>query len=225
MLTRTPRYPGPAHLIGRLLCPQRSPKKGYKAEFGDNSVTIVKSAAPTVSNRKYSSAPSDDMVQKKKRTKRVVAKDPKPRDQVSAVVAADEPAIGGGGFSIRPYKSKSQNSTTANSVAGAQEKHLVGKDIENSTKSSGDRGNYVAVPGVMLHQTLSTWAEAAGWTVSWESNYDYQIEADATFSGDFVDATTKLVSAMKNARPTIAVDFYKGNNVVVISNNLADQVN
>ncbi|MNL83344.1 Toxin co-regulated pilus biosynthesis protein Q [compost metagenome] len=77
----------------------------------------------------------------------------------------------------------------------------------------------------MLHGTLSTWAEATGWKVIWNSEHDYLIEANATFSGDFVKASSDLIKAMADARPQITVDYYQGNKVIVISNKLSDEVN
>jgi hypothetical protein len=94
------------------------------------------------------------------------------------------------------------------------------------TKGTGDgHGQYVVASGYMLRTTLASWAEGAGWKVVWDSEYDYAITTDATFSGDFIEASRQLITAMKDARPTITADFFKANKTVVISNKLADEVN
>lgn len=150
------------------------------------------------------------------------------------------PAItqqGGGGFTIRqavpapvpapqPVIAQAPAPMTAAPATGHG---LDGKDFRNDNWKPVDQkvgsGKFIVVPGYDLRTTLESWAAATGWTVNWKSEFKYQIEADATFSGTFVEASSALINAMRDARPTITVDFYAANNVVVISNNLADEVN
>jgi hypothetical protein len=190
-------------------------KKGLKAEIGSGTVVIVK-AQPATSTRPYSSTPSQDMVQKKRTTERKNTPRPQrvePRDPPHR----EEAAVGGGGFTIKPYREPSKP---------AQE--LKGKDIvdhKDGWQKYDGKGQFIVEEGFMLHGTLSTWAEATGWKVVWNSQHDYLIEANATFTGDFVKASSDLISAMKDARPQITVDYYQGNKVIVISNKLSDEVN
>ncbi len=189
-------------------------KRGLKAEIGSDTVLIVK--APTTSARPYSSTPSKDMVQKKRTNDRKSAPRPRraePRDPE----VRESAAVGGGGFTIRPYRE-----------AAKPGQGLKGKDF--SDKQDGwqkydGKGQFVVEEGYMLHGTLSTWAEATGWKVVWDSQHDYLIEANATFEGDFVKASSELVRAMRDARPQITVDYYQGNKVLVVSNKLSDEVN
>jgi hypothetical protein len=202
-------------------------KKGLKAEISGNTVTISKSENGA---RPYSSAPSKEIVQKSPSTpsKRVVTHDTRPRAVRVAQdgLAAQEPAQGGGGFTIRPYRSARP---VAEATQPVSNKRLEGKEIVNGSKDwkpVGDaKGTYIVEEGYMLHQTINSWAEAAGWKIVWESEHDYVIEAHAAFSGDFVDASSQLFSAMKDARPSITVVYHKGNKVLVVSNHSADAVN
>jgi hypothetical protein len=200
-------------------------KKGYKVDFAENSVTISKAEKAA---RPYSSAPSKEIVQKKQRPAkpRSVTQDPKPRAVRETVASNDVPAQGGGGFTIRPYRSARPVAEATQPVA---QTHLEGKEIvksEKEWKPVGDaKGTYIVEEGYMLHQTISSWADAAGWKIVWESEHDYIIEAHAAFSGDFVEASSKLFTAMKDARPAITVVYHKGNKVLVVSNNSSDVVN
>lgn len=214
-------------------------KKGLKATVSGNTVTIEKATlAPKseTASRPYSSSPSSDMVQKnsKPRPDRAQPRDPKPRpDSRPAPRAQQEASIGGGGFTIRPYQQRQLEAAVPEASHRGDQQHtnktLVGKDIrEGDWKpvAKGDgQGQYVVAAGYMLRTTLSNWGEGSGWKVVWDSEYDYAITTDATFSGDFIEASKQLITAMKDARPTITADFFKANKTVVISNKLADEVN
>nr|WP_250807633.1 toxin co-regulated pilus biosynthesis Q family protein [Neorhizobium tomejilense] len=190
-------------------------KKGLKAEIGSGTVLIVKAPAAASSARPYSSTPSSDMVQKKRSTERKNTPRPQrvePRDPPQRETAS----IGGGGFTIKPYRDSLKPGQ------GLKDKDFA--DQKDFQKYEG-KGQFIVEEGFMLHGTLSTWAEATGWKVVWDSQHDYLIEANATFTGDFVKASSDLISAMKDARPQITVDYYQGNKVIVVSNKLSDEVN
>ena len=72
--------------------------------------------------------------------------------------------------------------------------------------------------GAQLQTVLTDWCHRAGWTLVWQSEYSYRVEAPASFDGDFVSAVTAMFGAMKNVSPTIYPDIYKGNRVVVVKN-------
>ncbi|MCS4089472.1 toxin co-regulated pilus biosynthesis Q family protein [Rhizobium sp. BK176] len=196
-------------------------KKGLKAEIGSGTVVIVKAKASEA--RPYSSTPSKDIVQKKGGTERKRAPKPhaapaprvEPRDPPAARETA---AVGGGGFTIRPYRD------SAKSGEVLKDKEIVDAKKDGFQKYEG-KGSFIVEEGYMLHSTLNTWADATGWKVIWNSEHDYLIEANATFTGDFVKASSDLIKAMGDARPQITVDYYTGNKVIVISNKLSDEVN
>jgi hypothetical protein len=224
-------------------------KKGLKAEIGKEQVTIVK-APKNDAARAYSSTPAKQNVQKKNRSTRST-RPAAPVEQHGPRVVADaahspSPATasnssapatttqGGGGFSIRqaaaPAPASTPTAVPATAAApatgrGMDGKEFAAKDSQKPVLGNVGSGKFIVVPGYDLRVTLESWAAATGWTVNWQSEFKYQIEADATFQGDFVQATTDLIKAMSAARPTITVDFYAANRVVVISNTLADEVN
>jgi hypothetical protein len=196
-------------------------KKGLKAEIGSGTVLIVKATASET--RPYSSTPSKDIVQKKSGTERKRAPKPdaaaaprvEPRDPPAARETA---AVGGGGFTIHPYRD------SAKPGQGLKDKDFADAKKDGFQKYEGT-GSFIVEEGYMLHSTLNTWADATGWKVIWNSEHDYLIEANATFTGDFVKASSDLIKAMGDARPQITVDYYTGNKVIVISNKLSDEVN
>ena len=179
-------------------------KRGYSAQFGANTVVISKASEPAP--RPYAAAASEKP-QKKSPPPRRTAPAPEPK--------AD--SNGGGGFQIRPYRGAS-GADEGNRMAGKGDGFA---DYNAACSSAG----FAVNPGQMLQPVLADWAACAGWTLVWNSEYDYRIEASASFSGEFIDASTSLVQAMSEARPTITVDFYKGNRVIVVSNKSADEAN
>lgn len=180
-------------------------RRGYSAQFGSNSVVISKSSEKTAeAPRPYASAPAKAAPPKKHVTA------PKPKAQASV---REEDFRGGGGFSIRPYR-------------GADTSRLATKgDDAPAGNEAAQRNGFSVKEGQNLQPVLADWAAAAGWSLVWNSEFDYRIEASASFSGEFVDAATALITAMSGARPAITVDFYKGNHVMVVSNKSSDEVN
>lgn len=179
-------------------------KRGYSAQFGANTVVIIK--APKPAPRPYASS-GGQANGKASPAKRAPAPSATPKTEHH----------GGGGFQIRPYRGAS---------AAAEGDRIARKgDGFSAYKPACSASGFSVSPGQMLHPVLADWADCAGWTLVWNSEYDYRIEAAATFHGEFIDATTDLVKAMADARPTVTVDFYKGNHVVVVSNKSADEAN
>ncbi|NTF17250.1 hypothetical protein G6L37_02240 [Agrobacterium rubi] len=230
-------------------------KKGLKAEIGKDGVTIVKAPKSEAARPYSSAPARENVQKKNNRrpTSRAAAApvDTGPRVVSDAPAGASSaapsasvatrsaPAVtrhGGGGFVITQAASApvQTHQAAAPSPApvpasaparGMDGKEFATKDSWKPVDQKVGSGKFIVVPGYDLRVTLESWAAATGWTVNWQSEFKYQIEADATFQGDFVQATTDLIKAMSSARPTITVDFYSANHVVVISNTLADEVN
>lgn len=222
-------------------------KKGLKATFTTDGVKISKDTSPKP--RPYSSSPAKNTANKKNTQRRQAPAAPQnlgPRvvsDAPAQEVASASPARqqasvqtqGGGGFSIRqaaPAPAPAPVETAANvpTTSPATGHGLNGKDFSSKSDwknygGSVGSGKFIVVAGYDLRATLESWAAATGWTVNWKSDFSYSIEADATFTGDFVKAATDLRNAMADARPTIGLDFYQANKVLVVSNQLADEVN
>ena len=84
-------------------------------------------------------------------------------------------------------------------------------------------GLWAVKEGADLEGTLRGWAQRDGFTVLWRSEFAYEINSDATFSGNLVDAIKALSYAMRDVRPAPTVDIYMGNHTVVVSNGGATQ--
>lgn len=82
---------------------------------------------------------------------------------------------------------------------------------------------WTAESGMTLHQVLGDWSDRAGWTLVYQSEMVYQLQATADFKGDFLTAAGYLIKSIQ-ADPQPIATFYTGNNALVISNN-QDQVN
>ena len=88
------------------------------------------------------------------------------------------------------------------------------------TDGSGDSQQvptWTALGGSSLHQTLKEWSGESGWTISWQSERDYPLEASAEFYGDFEVAAGNLVRAFSRAQPPVRATIYRGNRVIVVS--------
>lgn len=75
--------------------------------------------------------------------------------------------------------------------------------------------------GETLTEALNNWAKRAGYSVVWNADHTFDIEAAASFDGDFTKAITSLFSAYKDADRPVVVDLYpdqKPKPVVVVSN-------
>lgn len=83
--------------------------------------------------------------------------------------------------------------------------------------SSPNHLQWTAASGGDLQDTLYEWAKRGGWSLVWKSDYQYPIEAPATFEGDFMTASTALFRSIR-ANPPLYPTFFKGNQVVVVSN-------
>lgn len=69
-----------------------------------------------------------------------------------------------------------------------------------------------------LRGLLEAWGARSGWSIVWKSQYEYRLQAGAQFSGDFVQAAGELVRSVGDVQPRINVTFFKGNRVLVVSN-------
>lgn len=204
--------------------------RGYVAQFGSSSVVIAKGGrvAQAPDSPKTSRRPA-------KESKESVSARPAPRRAPNADAESAVREIGGGGFVIKPYRQakpaeepkSAETSIVAKDSSGGEDtawRPYAGKVTKDASVSSAPVRFSVA-EGDELRSVLEKWGSAAGWTVKWDSQFHYPIEASATFDGDFIEAVSALVRAMSEARPVITVDFYKGNKVVVVKNEAADEVN
>lgn len=75
---------------------------------------------------------------------------------------------------------------------------------------------WTAAVGKSLRDVLRTWGDRAGWTIVWQSDRDYPVDAQATFTGDFATAASHLLDGFATAVPAPYAHFYKGNQVLLV---------
>ena len=84
---------------------------------------------------------------------------------------------------------------------------------------------YQVTIGNKLTNTLNEWAKQENWLVSWNSNYDYLINANATFDGDIIQASKSLLKSMGRTEPQFFIKFYRGNKLMIISDSTQNNSN
>lgn len=87
--------------------------------------------------------------------------------------------------------------------------------FQSSASADGDNASGWAVMAESsLRSSLRGWADTAGWTIFWDGPFDYRLRVSASFSGNFEEAVSSLVRAVRLSEPGIAVTLYRGNKVV-----------
>lgn len=71
--------------------------------------------------------------------------------------------------------------------------------------------------GDTLKETLTIWADHAGYQLVWEAPYDFKMTADAVLEGTFLDAVGKALSAFEHSSPPIRGAVFSENNVLVVT--------
>ena len=75
---------------------------------------------------------------------------------------------------------------------------------------------WTAETGRTLRAVLQDWAAQAGWSLVWQSAYDYPLEASARLGGDFPSAAVTLLKGFSEAQPPPTARLFRGNNVLII---------
>lgn len=76
---------------------------------------------------------------------------------------------------------------------------------------------WVAPKDKSLNEVLKAWSEEAGWSVVWNSDYDYILRAGVEFESSFIEASTALIEAFEKADPPVFAEFYNKNRVIVVT--------
>lgn len=84
------------------------------------------------------------------------------------------------------------------------------------TALTAQHGFWEARSGMTVREVLTAWGEAAGWTVVWESDHTYYLQASARFDGSFVEASEALIASFERAVPPLSANYYGGNRVMVV---------
>ncbi len=89
-------------------------------------------------------------------------------------------------------------------------------------QNAANNAEWTASEGTSLRSLLEEWGERAGWRVIWNSDREYIVEAGAVFRGEFMDVSSALIRAFARANPAPQGTFYKGNKVLVINTQEAE---
>lgn len=95
----------------------------------------------------------------------------------------------------------------------------LARELPDSATDKPSEPHWTVPRDAQLQAVLSDWCQRAGWTLVWQSDYSYRIEASASFDGNFQSAVTGLFTAMAGVSPSIYPEIYKGNRVVLVKNN------
>ena len=66
-----------------------------------------------------------------------------------------------------------------------------------------------------VHDVLRSWAGRVGWSVVWKSAHEYAVGADASYSGEFLQAVD-LLFADPGIRRSLVVTAYSRNSQLVV---------
>ena len=70
--------------------------------------------------------------------------------------------------------------------------------------------------GETLSQLLTRWGDDAGYTIVYQSDIDYVLQADVVIRGTFAEASGQVIESFADATPPIDAEFFLGNKVIVV---------
>ncbi|OPZ88370.1 MAG: Toxin co-regulated pilus biosynthesis protein Q [Firmicutes bacterium ADurb.Bin419] len=93
---------------------------------------------------------------------------------------------------------------------------MPGNQNTGVTPSFEPIDDWMAPEGASLRSLLQDWADKSGWRVVWNTDREYILEAGAMFRGRYSDVSAALLRAFARATPAPMGVFYKGNKVLVV---------
>lgn len=74
---------------------------------------------------------------------------------------------------------------------------------------------WILKQGSLMNQ-LDEWAKGENWKIIWQANYDLDLNADASFAGDFVGVVEQIFNSLPKKDNGLRVNIYKQNRVVEV---------
>ncbi|WON76955.1 toxin co-regulated pilus biosynthesis Q family protein [Serratia sp. UGAL515B_01] len=118
--------------------------------------------------------------------------------------------------SLTPHSVKKEGSGIA--------KNFSGKNLKTSPchlKNCEDLINTWHIQsGDSLRGLLYKWSKVTGWSLVWDSKYDYKISSSADIHDNFISALEALVKSIGVINPPIYIDVYEENKVIRVNNSI-----
>jgi hypothetical protein len=70
--------------------------------------------------------------------------------------------------------------------------------------------------GETLSQLLNRWGDDSGFTIVYQADTDYVLQANVVIRGTFSEASGQVIESFASAKPPITADFFLGNKVIVV---------
>jgi hypothetical protein len=77
--------------------------------------------------------------------------------------------------------------------------------------------DWQAPKGETLRTLLTDWGDKSGWTIVWQLERDYVLEAGVVFRGTFTDVASAILRTFARAMPAPVGTFFNGNRVLLIT--------
>ncbi len=74
---------------------------------------------------------------------------------------------------------------------------------------------WILKQGSLMNQ-LDEWAKKESWKVIWQANYDLDLNAEASFSGDFINVVEQVFNALPKKNNGLRINIYKANRVIEV---------
>lgn len=74
---------------------------------------------------------------------------------------------------------------------------------------------WILKQGSLMNQ-LDEWAKGENWQLIWKSDYDLELNASATFAGNFIEAVTKVFHSLQKKNNGLRINLYKQNKVIEV---------
>lgn len=206
-----------------------APEASQKSAFFDGLMDQPAAANGTVKEKKILTAdnggkPMDILDKNVKITQPL---EPSTSSQSKTVVAPIKPlpsiapplAAGNGPYEISkqvenpPVSSNELSAPTPLVTAAAAPLAPVSTDPATAQADLGATREWVGTKNQTVRQTLTAWAEQAGTSLVWSTEYDYPLQTDVRIQSTYADAVRTLLAGFSKAQPRPVGRLFKNDKV------------
>lgn len=120
-------------------------------------------------------------------------------------------------LSIKEEKKQPKQKLQPSGKTQEKKTTAIKQRTEKKVFVSADFKRWYVPSGVSLFNVLQHWTKAAGWSLIWDVEYQFDLMATASFSGDFMAAMKMLMDSLGGVQPMLYIRVYPENKVVVVS--------